>query len=49
MTKYIDLPLKYVQTGRITFAYREYGPTEKRPLVMLHHLSATLIIGTRDY
>lgn len=42
MTKYIDLPLKYVTAKHIKFAYREFGPAEKRPLVMLHHLSANL-------
>ena len=39
---YIDLPLKFAKTGKMTYAYREAGPTDQRPLVMLHHLSATL-------
>ena len=39
---YIDLPLKFVKAGTMTYAYREAGPTNQRPLVMLHHLSATL-------
>lgn len=39
---YIDLPLKFAKAGTMTYAYREAGPTNQRPLVMLHHLSATL-------
>ena len=43
MKKYIDLPLKFViGKNQVTYAYREYGNLKAQPLVLLHHLSATL-------
>lgn len=43
MKKYIDLPMQYVVgKNQVTYAYREYGNLNARPLVLLHHLSATL-------
>ena len=48
MKKYIDLPLKFViGKNQVTYAYREYGNLKAQPLVLLHHLSATLDKGSR--
>lgn len=43
MKKYVELPMQYiVGKNQVTYAYREYGDLNGRPLILLHHLSATL-------
>jgi pimeloyl-ACP methyl ester carboxylesterase len=40
--KWIDVPTRTVDVGGVPFAYRELGPTDGVPVVLLHHLMAVL-------